>query len=149
MPIFELQVNGCRHAVQADEDTPLLDVLRDDLRLKGTRFGCGSGECGACSVLVDGVAQTSCNLPLWAAAGHALTTVEGLDPALREAFVAEQAAQCAYCSSGMLVAASALLRRHARPTAADVRAALDDHLCRCGAQPRIVRAVLRAAGSAT
>jgi len=147
MPRIELTVNGRACLFEADDDkTPLLDLLREDLRLTGTRYGCGDGACGACAVLVDGVAQSSCNLPLWAAAGKDVTTVEGLDPRLHEAFVAEQAAQCAYCSSGMLVAAAGLLRRTPRPTAGDVVAALDEHLCRCGAHPRIVRAVLRAAG---
>ena len=140
-----LLVNGSRHSVAAEPHTPLLDVLRDELQLKGTRFGCGAGECGACQVLVDGRSQASCTLPLWAAAGHQVTTVEGLDSSLRAAFIAEQAAQCGYCSSGMLIAAAALLRHTPRPSAAEVRSALDGHLCRCGAHNRIVRAVLRAA----
>jgi nicotinate dehydrogenase subunit A len=145
MPMTPLTVNGAEHAVQADPKTPLLDVLRDVIGLKGTRFGCGAGECGACHVLVDGVSQASCNLPLWAVQGKAVTTVEGLPPALADAFVAEQAVQCGYCSSGVLIAAAALLRGRPRPTEADVRSALDGHLCRCGAHNRIVRAVLRAA----
>ncbi len=145
MPVFALKVNGRACTVDAADKTPLLDVLRDDLQLRGSRFGCGEGGCGACAVLVDGVSQTACNLPLWAAAGPEITTVEGLDAALHAAFVAEQAAQCAYCSSGMQVAAAALLMRTPRPTAAEVESALDGHLCRCGAHPRIVRAVLRAA----
>jgi len=138
-------VNGTQRAVQADPKTPLLDVLRDELGLKGTRFGCGAGECGACQVLVDGVSQASCNLPLWAVQGKAVTTVEGLPPSLADAFVAEQAVQCGYCSSGVLIAAAALLRHQPQPTEGDVRRALDGHLCRCGAHNRIVRAVLRAA----
>jgi len=137
-------VNGAEHVVQADPKTPLLDVLRDALRLKGTRFGCGAGECGACHVLIDGVSQASCNLPLWGVQGKAVTTVEGLPPLLADAFVAEQAVQCGYCSSGVLIAAAALLQRQPQPTEADVRSALDGHLCRCGAHNRIVRAVLRA-----
>ena len=147
MESTRVTVNGTQHAVQADPKTPLLDVLRDVLDLKGTRFGCGAGECGACHVLVDGVSQASCNLPLWAVQGKALTTVEGLPPALADAFVAEQALQCGYCGSGVLIAAAALLRRQPNPTDADVRSALDGHLCRCGAHNRIVRAVLRAARS--
>jgi nicotinate dehydrogenase subunit A len=131
--------------VQVDPKTPLLDVLRDVLDLKGTRFGCGAGECGACQVLVDGVPQASCNLPPWAVQDKAVTTVEGLPPALAAAFVAEQALQCGYCGSGVLIAAAALLRRLPQATDADVRSALDGHLCRCGAHNRIVRAVLRAA----
>jgi len=140
-------VNGTQHAVQVDPKTPLLDVLRDVLDLKGTRFGCGAGECGACQVLVDGMPQASCNLPLWAVQDKALTTVEGLSPALAAAFVAEQTLQCGYCGSGVLIAAAALLRRLPQATDADVRSALDGHLCRCGAHNRIVRAVLRAAQS--
>ena len=147
MEATRFTVNGSQHAVQADPKTPLLDVLRDVLHLKGTRFGCGAGECGACHVLVDGVSLASCNLPLWAVQGKALTTVEGLPPALADAFVAEQALQCGYCGSGVLIAAAALLRRLPDPTDADVRSALDGHLCRCGAHNRIVRAVLRAAQS--
>jgi nicotinate dehydrogenase subunit A len=140
-------VNGTQHAVQVDPKTPLLDVLRDVLDLKGTRFGCGAGECGACQVLVDGVPQASCNLPPWAVQDKAVTTVEGLPPALAAAFVAEQALQCGYCGSGVLIAAAALLRRLPQATDADVRSALDGHLCRCGAHNRIVCAVLRAAQS--
>jgi len=139
-------VNGEPRSVAASADTPLLHVLRETLGLVGTRFGCGEGACGACRVLVDGRALTSCDLPLWAVQGREVTTVEGLDPALAEAFAAEQAAQCGYCSSGMLVAAAALLRTTPQPSAAQVVAALEEQLCRCGAQPRIVRAVQRAAG---
>lgn len=140
-----LSVNGIHRSVVADPMTPLLDVLRDELHLKGTRFGCGVGECGACHVLVDGRSQASCTLPMWAAEGHAVTTVEGLDADLRQAFIAEQAAQCGYCSSGMLIGAASLLRCQPEPTETEVRAALDGHLCRCGAHNRILRAVLRAA----
>ena len=141
-------VNGRLHRLEADPSTPLLDVLRDELQLKGTRFGCGAGECSACQVLVDGRSTAACNTPLAAVEGHAVTTVEGLDERLREAFIAEQAAQCGYCSSGMLIGAAALLRQRPHPSAAEVRAALDGHLCRCGAHNRIVRAVLRAAQGA-
>lgn len=143
MPV--LRVNGAGHAVDAPPGARLLDVLRDGLQLKGTRFGCGSGECGACQVLLDSRAVPACDTPLWACEGHEVTTVEGLDAALRQAFVDEQAAQCGYCSSGMLVAAAALLRVNPEPGDAEVRAALDGHLCRCGAHNRIVRAVRRAA----
>lgn len=140
-----LHVNGRVCTVDAAPGARLLDVLRDDLGLKGTRFGCGTGDCGACCVLVDGRSLPACDTPMWAVEGKAVTTVEGLDAALRNAFFDEQAAQCAYCSSGMLVAAAALLRQTPSPTDAQVRQALDDHLCRCGAHNRIVRAVLRAA----
>jgi nicotinate dehydrogenase subunit A len=138
-------VNGRQHTLDTDPSAPLLDVLRDELRLRGTRFGCGAGECGACQVLVDGRSTAACNTPLAAVAGREVTTVEGLDRRLAEAFVAEQAAQCAYCSSGMLIGAAALLRHTPSPTDAEVRRALDGHLCRCGAHNRIVRAVQRAA----
>ncbi|HEY6354688.1 MAG TPA: (2Fe-2S)-binding protein [Burkholderiaceae bacterium] len=147
METTRFTVNGAQHAVQADPKTPLLDVLRDEIGLKGARFGCGAGECGACHVLIDGVSQASCNLPLWAVQGRAIITVEGLPPALAAAFVAEQALQCGYCGSGVLVGAAVLLQRQPQPTEADVRSALDGHLCRCGAHNRIVRAVLRAAQS--
>jgi nicotinate dehydrogenase subunit A len=147
MATTHLTVNGVQHAVLVDPKTPLLDVLRDELDLKGTRFGCGAGECGACHVLMDGLSQASCNLPLWAVEGKAVTTVEGLAPEIAAAFVAEQAVQCGCCSSGMLVGAAALLRRQPDPTDEQVRSALDGHLCRCGAHNRIVRAVLRAARS--
>ena len=145
MPAIGFVVNGTRHSLDADPNTPLLDVLRDELQLKGTRFGCGAGECGACQVLVDGRSTASCNTPLAAVEGREVTTVEGLDASLREAFIVEQAAQCGYCSSGMLIGAAALLRCEPRPSEAQVRAALGGHLCRCGAHNRIVRAVQRAA----
>lgn len=139
-----LRVNGTEHALSAAPGARLLDVLRDELGLLGTRFGCGSGECGACHVLLDGRSVPACDTPLWAAEGHDITTVEGLPPRLAQAFFEEQAAQCGYCASGMLVGAAALLRRVPRPDEATVRAALDGHLCRCGVHNRIVRAVLRA-----
>ncbi|MDP3084584.1 MAG: (2Fe-2S)-binding protein [Rubrivivax sp.] len=149
METVRFSVNGVAQAVIAAPKTPLLDVLREQLQLKGTRFGCGAGECGACQVLLDGRAVPACDTPLWAVAGHEVTTVEGLGwPGLREAFVAEQAAQCGYCTSGMLIGAAALLKRQPRPSEAEVRQALDGHLCRCGAHNRIVRAVLRAAAAA-
>lgn len=147
---FKLAVNGAAVEVEAETDTPLLYVLRNDLGLKGTRFGCGSGQCGACFVLIDGHAAPACDTPLWSAAGKAVTTVEGLGSAgnphpLQQAFLDEQAAQCGYCMSGILCTAAALLTRNPRPTEADVRAALDRNLCRCGSHNRVVRAVLRAA----
>ncbi|MBI2319324.1 MAG: (2Fe-2S)-binding protein [Betaproteobacteria bacterium] len=149
---FSLSVNGQPREVVAEPDTPLLYALRNDLDLKGTRFGCGSGECGACFVLIDGRALASCDTPLWACAGKSIVTVEGLGEAgklhrLQEAFIAEQAAQCGYCSSGIIVAAAALLAENSRPSETEVRAALDRNLCRCGSHNRIVRAVLRAASA--
>lgn len=146
--MFRLSVNGAVRSVQADPGARLVDVLRDELGLVGTRLGCGENACGACHVLMDGRSVAACDTPLWATVGHAITTVEGLHSALREAFEAEQAAQCGYCSSGMLVAAAALLRQQPQPSDAQVRQALDGHLCRCGAHNRIVRAVLRAAAAA-
>ena len=142
-------LNGVETAVAADPATPLLSVLRGHLGLTGSRFGCGAGQCGACNVLLDGRAVASCDTPLRAAAGKALTTVEGLGTRerphpLQEAFVAEQAMQCGYCVSGILVSAAALLARNPDPTEAEIRAALDRNLCRCGAHNRMVRAVLRA-----
>jgi nicotinate dehydrogenase subunit A len=149
---FDLSINGAAHTVDAEPATPLLDVLRNTLGLKGTRFGCGDDQCGACNVIVDGRAIASCTLPLWAVAGKSVTTVEGLGTPeaphpLQRAFLDEQAAQCGYCTSGMLVSAAALLARVAQPTAQDVKRALDRNLCRCGAHNRIVRAVLRAAAA--
>ena len=140
-----LRINGQARTVQAAPQARLLDLLRDELGLKGCREGCGANTCGACHVLLDDHAVAACDTPLWAAQGHAITTVEGLDNRFRAAFEAEQAAQCGYCSSGMLVAAAALLRRLPQPSEAAVRLALDGHFCRCGAHNRIVRALLRAA----
>jgi nicotinate dehydrogenase subunit A len=145
-----LRVNGAARTVEADPATPLLSVLRGALGLTGSHFGCGANQCGACNVLIDGQAVASCDTPLWAAAGKDVTTVEGLGTPekphpLQRAFIAEQAMQCGYCISGILVSAAALLRRSPNPTEAEVRAALDRNLCRCGAHNRIVRAVLRTA----
>ena len=145
-----LRVNGIETIVQAEPSTSLLAILRGPLGLTGTRFGCGANQCGACNVLLDDQAVASCDTPVWAAAGKDVTTVEGLGTperphALQRAFVAEQAMQCGYCVSGILMSAAALLKRNPQPTEAEVRAALDRNLCRCGAHNRIVRAVLRAA----
>ncbi|MES2912931.1 MAG: (2Fe-2S)-binding protein [Pseudomonadota bacterium] len=147
---FDLQVNGNKRTVEAEENTPLIYILRNDCGLKGTRFGCGAGQCGSCHVLVDGVSVPSCDTPLWAAEGKPVTTVEGLAVGdalhpLQQAFIDEQAAQCGYCLSGILVRAAALLKTNPDPAEAEVREALDQHLCRCGTHNRIVRAVLRAA----
>ena len=149
---FTLHVNGAPCAIEAERRTPLLDILRRELSLKGTRFGCGDDQCGACNVLLDGHAVAACSTPIWAAAGKSVTTVEGLGTAgsphrLQRAFLDLQAAQCGYCTSGMLISAAALLARIPQPSAAEVRSALDRNLCRCGAHNRIVRAVLRAAAA--
>ena len=150
----ELEVNGVAYRVEAEPDTPLLYVLRGDLGLVGTRFGCGAGMCGACLVLVNGRAVASCDLPLWSVANASVTTVEGLATEaacelspLQQAFLDEQAAQCGYCISGMLITATALLAHNKAPGEDEVRSALDGNLCRCGSHNRIVRAVLRAAKS--
>ncbi len=144
-----LTVNGRPVEVAADPDTPLLDVLRGELGLKGARFGCGLGLCGACVVQVNGHPQASCDTPLWAVAGAAVTTVEGLASdgrlhPVQRAFLDGQAAQCAFCVSGILVTAAALLDREPRPDEAAVVEALDRHLCRCGVQRRMIDAVVRA-----
>jgi nicotinate dehydrogenase subunit A len=145
-----LRVNGVARVVEADPATPLLAVLRGELGLTGTRFGCGANQCGACFVLIGDRAVASCDTPLWAAADQDVTTVEGLGTPerphpLQSAFIAEQAMQCGYCVSGILIAAAALLARNPDSSEAEVREALDRNLCRCGAHNRMVRAVLRAA----
>jgi nicotinate dehydrogenase subunit A len=144
------RVNGVERRVEAAPDASLLSVLRGQLGLTATRFGCGANQCGACNVLLDGQAVASCDTPLWAAAGKDVTTVEGLGTPdrphpLQQAFIDEQAMQCGYCISGILMSAAALLRHNPDPSEAEVRGALDRNLCRCGAHNRIVRAVLRAA----
>jgi nicotinate dehydrogenase subunit A len=148
--MFRLTVDGEAREVVADPDAPLLHVLRHDLGKPGTRFGCGVGLCGACFVLLDGRPAPSCDTPMWSADGKDVVTVEGLgtDGALhpvQQAFLDEQAAQCGFCVSGVLVSAAALLRDDPAPTEDAVVAALDRNLCRCGAQRRMVAAVLRAA----
>src|SRR5436305_1119737 len=147
---MNLTVNGSVRSVDAKADTPLLYVLRNDLGLVGSRFGCGTGQCGACFVLVDGRAMASCDLPIWSVEGKQITTVEGLGAngelhPVQKALIAEQAAQCGYCMSGIAVAAAALLSTNRSPTETEVRQALDKHLCRCGSHNRVVKAVMRAA----
>jgi nicotinate dehydrogenase subunit A len=146
-------VNGQKRVVRAASNTPLVYVLRNDLGLKGTRLGCGANQCGACHVLMDGQSVPSCDTPLWAAAGKNVVTIEGLGTPerahrLQRAFIAEQAGQCGYCLSGIMISAEALLARTRDPSEDEVRAALDRHLCRCGTHNRIIRAVLRAAKEA-
>jgi nicotinate dehydrogenase subunit A len=144
--IVNIVVNGEGRDVDTEPDTALLYVLRNHLGLKGTRFGCGLGLCGACLVLVDGVAVYSCDTPLWSVEGKEITTVEGLrEHPVTRALVDGQAAQCGYCLPGIVVAATELLARDPSPTDAGVRAALDRNLCRCGSHNRIVRAVRTAA----
>jgi nicotinate dehydrogenase subunit A len=152
VPAVRLNVNGADREVVAAEDTPLLYVLRNDLGLKAARFGCGTGQCGACFVLIDRRAVASCDTPLWSAAGKEIVTLEGLGTPerphpLQTALIDEQAAQCGYCVSGVLMSAAALLQQTASPSEGEVRAALDRNLCRCGSHNRLVRAVLRAASA--
>lgn len=144
-----LKVNGVEREVTAEPETPLLYALRNDLKLKGTRYGCGLGQCGACTVIVDGAPVCSCDVPVGAMAGKSITTIEGIgtpaEPhALQRAFVAEQAAQCGYCASGIIMRAKALIDERGAPTDAEIREALMRHLCRCGTHVRILRAVRRA-----
>ncbi len=150
--MMELEVNGTLRATPAGPDTPILHVLRNDFGLTATHFGCGAELCGACVVLVDGMPAYACTLRVADAVGKPVTTVEGLaredEPhPLQRAFLEEQAAQCGYCTSGMLMRAAALLATNASPDDAAVRAALEPQLCRCGSHNRIVRAVLRAAAA--
>jgi nicotinate dehydrogenase subunit A len=147
---FTLRVNGREHTVSADANTPLVYILRNDLKLKGTRFGCGQGNCGACTVLIDGNAVQSCDTPLWSAPGHEVTTIEGLGSAdapgrLQQAFIDEQAMQCGYCINGIMMSAKVLLDANPDPDDAQIAAALDRNLCRCGTHVRVLRAVKRAA----
>jgi nicotinate dehydrogenase subunit A len=147
---INLEVNGKRHDVTAEAETPLLYVLRNDLKLKGARFGCGLGQCGSCTVIVDGKPVQSCDFPLSAAVGKKITTIEGLarngkPHPLQQAFIDEQAAQCGYCVTGIIMSAKALLDANPRPSDAEIRAALKGNLCRCGTHLRILRAIKRAA----
>jgi nicotinate dehydrogenase subunit A len=147
-----IKVNGQDHTVQADPDTPLLYVLRNEAGLQGPRFGCGLTECGACTVQVDRTPVRSCATKVSTVMGRSITTVEGLGSSakphpLQKAFIDQQAVQCGYCISGMIMEAEALLRSHSRPTDAAIKSALAGHLCRCGTQYRIVRAVKAAAGT--
>jgi nicotinate dehydrogenase subunit A len=150
MATFTLRVNDRSTTVDVEPATPLLYILRNDLELNGPKFGCGLAQCGACTVLVDGKPVRSCVATVASVANGRITTIEGLGTAerlhpLQRAFIEEQACQCGFCGNGMVMAAKALLDRNPRPTAGDVRAALNGHLCRCASHNRIVRAVQRAA----
>jgi aerobic-type carbon monoxide dehydrogenase small subunit (CoxS/CutS family) len=150
--MITLTVNGAPHQVEADPDTPLLYVLRNDLGLNGAKFGCGLGQCGACTVLVDDKPVFSCLLPITALAGRKIRTIEGLGTpdkpgVVPAAFEAEQAAQCGYCIAGMIMRAQGLLERNNRPTEAELRAHMATNLCRCGTHMRILRAIRRAAAA--
>jgi nicotinate dehydrogenase subunit A len=148
---FVLEVNGNRLAVETEPDTPLLYVLRNDAGLSGPKFGCGLGQCGACTVIVDGAAARSCVTPVASVERARITTLEGLGTGgslhpLQQAFLDEQAAQCGYCTNGMIMTAKVLLDRKPHPQDAEIRQALVNNLCRCGTHLRIVKAVRRAAG---
>ena len=148
--VVSLTVNGTVHSVTADLDTPLLYVLRNDLGLNAAKFGCGLGQCGACTVLIDGAASRSCIMPIGALTQSEIITLEGLGTLeqphpLQSAFMAEQAAQCGYCIPGMIMMAKALLDRKQQPSEAEIQLALASNLCRCGTHNRIVRAILKVA----
>ena len=147
--MITLKVNGIYHEIDADPDIPLLYILRDDIKLNAAKFGCGLGQCGSCTVIVDGKAVLSCVTPLLLLEGKQVTTLEGLGTAeapapIQRAFIEEQAAQCGYCIAGMMMRAQALLQRNSKPTDEQIRAELEPHLCRCGTHMRILRAVHRA-----
>jgi nicotinate dehydrogenase subunit A len=150
MPSVRFRLNGADTEIDADPDRSLLDILRGHLDVTGPHFGCGAGECGACNVIVGEHAVSACDTPLWSVADKDVTTIEGLGTSehphpLQRAFIAEQALQCGYCVSGILMSAVALLKRNPSPTSREVKQALDRNLCRCGSHNRMVRAVLRAA----
>jgi aerobic-type carbon monoxide dehydrogenase small subunit (CoxS/CutS family) len=148
---FTLTVNGQRHTLTTDPERPLLEVLREDLKLTGPKRGCGEGECGACTVLIEGQRQHSCLLPIKDAAGKTITTIEGLSTGdklhpVQEAFAEEGAMQCGFCTSGMILAATALLKEKPKPTDAEILSWMNPHICRCNGYVRILQAVRRAAG---
>ena len=150
MPSVRFRLNGADTEIDADPNRSLLDILRGHLDVIGPHFGCGAGECGACNVIVGEHAVSACDTPLWSVVGKDVTTIEGLGTSehphpLQRAFIAEQALQCGYCVSGILMSAAALLKRNPSPTSREVKEALDRNLCRCGSHNRMVRAVLRAA----
>jgi len=154
MPQISLTVNGKAHTVGTPPDTPLLYVLRDDLQLHGPRFGCGLGQCGACTVLLDGKAVRSCSLPVSAAKNRTIVTLEGLGSVahphtIQSAFIEEQAAQCGYCMNGMIMGAKALLDKNPHPSVAEIKKSLNNYICRCGSHLRVIRAIQRASGART
>jgi nicotinate dehydrogenase subunit A len=151
MAQISLKVNGKVRVVDADPGMPLLYVLRDNLELNGPRFGCGLGQCGACTVIMDGSAVRSCSLPVTAAQDRSITTLEGLGSvahphAIQKAFIEEQAAQCGFCMNGMVLGAKALLDKNPHPTVAEIKKSLNSYLCRCGSHLRVIRAIQRASG---
>ena len=149
---LEIEVNGKRYSVQYDPETPLLSVLRDELGLAGSKYGCGEGQCGACTVLLAGTPRRSCQIPVSAAAGKPITTIEGLEKAgnlhpVQQAFLDAGAFQCAYCTPGMIMSSVGLLQSNPNPSDAEIAQFLQGNICRCGTHPRIVEAVHRAAKS--
>ena len=152
MAAISLTVNGKAATVEAEPDTPLLWVVREHMKLTGTKFGCGSGLCGACTVHIDGKAMRSCQIAVSKVVGKKVTTIEGLSPtgthALQKAFIAEQVPQCGYCQSGQIMQAAALLSTNKKPTREQIVTHMDGNICRCGTYPRIVRAIQRAAREA-
>jgi aerobic-type carbon monoxide dehydrogenase small subunit (CoxS/CutS family) len=147
---IEIEVNGKRYAVQYDPETPLLYVLRDELGLTGSKYGCGEGQCGACTVLIGGAPRRSCQIPVSAAVGKPVTTVEGLEKdgrlhPVQQAFLDAGAFQCAYCTTGMIMSSVGLLQSNANPSSAEIVQFLQGNICRCGTHPRIVEAVHQAA----
>ena len=147
---IQLEVNGKRYAVQCDPETPLLSALRDELGLTGTKYGCGEGQCGACTVLLSGTPRRSCQIPVSAAAAKPITTIEGLEKdgrlhPVQQAFLDAEAFQCAYCTSGMILSSVGLLSTNPNPSSADIVQSLQGNICRCGTHPRILDAVHQAA----
>lgn len=147
---IKLEINGKTHQLSVDPEVPLLYVLRENLDLTGTKYGCGEGQCGACTVMVDGLARRSCLTPVGSVAGKRITTIEGLAPnnelhPLQQAFWDADAFQCSYCTSGMIVAAAAFLKTNPNPSEAQIAHALNGNVCRCGTHPRIIAAVQKAA----
>jgi len=147
--LVQFTINGQAVEVELDPQTKLVYVLRNDLKLKGTRFGCGTGNCGSCTVLVDDQPAQSCDIPLWSLSGKHVTTIEGLGSIetphpIQDAFIDEQAAQCGYCINGMMMSLAGLLKKTDNPSDAELMAALDRHLCRCGTHMRILNAARRA-----
>ena len=152
MARISLNVNGKAQVVNADPSMPLLYVLRDNLELHGPRFGCGLGQCGACTVLMDGKTVRSCSVPVTAAQNRSITTLEGLGSVahphpIQAAFIEEQAAQCGYCMNGMVLGAKALLDKNSHPTVAEIKRALNNYICRCGSHLRVIRAIQRASSA--
>ncbi len=150
---IELVVNGTRRAIASEGEASLLSVLRDEIGLTGAKYGCGEGQCGACTVLIDGVPRRSCITKVWSVAGKAITTIEGIERngalhPLQEAFLVEDALQCGYCTSGMIISGVGLLKTNPHPSDAEILEFMEGNICRCGTYPRILAAIRRAAAAA-